>query len=184
MHVNTYISILRGINVGGRNVIKTDALRKSYEMLNFSDISIYIQSGNIVFNSEESEKETLQKNISLKIKEDFGLDIPVMVLTIDRLKQIIRNNPFLNENADEAFLHVTFFADTPADYNRKAIESKKQANEEIAFSDEAIYLYCPNGYGKTKLNNNFLETQLKVTATTRNWKTVNELLKIAENIRR
>jgi uncharacterized protein (DUF1697 family) len=77
-------------------------------------------------------------------------------------------------------LHITFLADVPTGFNFKDIEAKKQGDEEIFINGKAIYLYCPRGYGKTKLTNSFLESKLKVTATTRNWKTVNELLRIAQ----
>jgi uncharacterized protein (DUF1697 family) len=97
---------------------------------------------------------------------------------------VVDNNPFvINPDKDPAFLHVTFLSAKPAKYDSSVIETKKQEGEEISFTDEAVYLYCPNGYGRTKLNNNFLESKLKVTATTRNWKTANELLKMAQEIK-
>lgn len=80
-------------------------------------------------------------------------------------------------------MHVTFLSSTPREYNRETIEKKKQDQEEITFSGKAVYLYCPHGYGNTKLTNSFLEAQLKVGATTRNWKTANELLRIAESMK-
>jgi uncharacterized protein (DUF1697 family) len=84
-----------------------------------------------------------------------------------------------DSDKNHTFLHVTFLSSKPNIYYYKQIEDKKLGGEEIFFSDQAVYLYCPNGYGRTKLNNNFLEAKLKVGATTRNWKTTNELLKIA-----
>ena len=95
------------------------------------------------------------------------------------MKTIIENNPFAKDKGkDISFLHVTFLADIPPQVHKESIIEKRQGNEAIEFNTKAIYLYCPNGYGKTKLNNNFLETKLKVAATTRNWKTTNQLLKL------
>ena len=74
---------------------------------------------------------------------------------------------------------LTFLADSPIEFDKEKIVEKKHASEEIAFTPNAVYLYCPNGYGRTKLNNSFLANKLKVPATTRNWKTTNALLKLA-----
>jgi uncharacterized protein (DUF1697 family) len=179
----TYISILRGINVSGQRLIKMDALRKSYENMGFHNVTTYVQSGNVIFTSNDIEINNLEQKISFQIEKDFGFEVPVIVLTMDKLKQVIDDNPFLKDpDKGQSFLHVTFLASNPDQYHYKTIEDKKQSGEEINFTDGAVYLYCPNGYGRTKLNNNFLETKLKVVATTRNWKTTNELFKIAEQL--
>ena len=185
--MTTYISILRGINVSGQKLIKMDALRKSYEKLGFHNVMTYVQSGNVVFTNDNMELRRLKQKIFQQIENDFGFEVPVIVLTVEKLKDIIENNPFTKElNREQTFLHVTFLSSKP-DHNdlkticdSKIIEDKKQDGEEIIFSDNAVYLYCPNGYGNTKLTNNFLEAKLKVGATTRNWKTTNELLRIAQ----
>jgi uncharacterized protein (DUF1697 family) len=179
----TYISILRGINVSGQKLIKMDALKKSYENMGIQNVTTYVQSGNVIFTCNHFEIGELEQNISRQIDKDFGFEVPVIVLTIDKLKQVIDKNPFLKDpNIDLAFLHVTFLSSKPVQFDHKTIEDKKKSGEEIVFSDTAVYLYCPNGYGRTKLNNNFLEAKLKVGATTRNWKTTNELFKIAERL--
>jgi len=178
--MRTYISILRGINVSGQKLIKMDDLRKLYENLGFRNVTTYVQSGNVVFKADDYEQSDFEQRISQQIQKDFGFEVPVIVLTIDKLKQIIDNNPFLDDpNKEHSHLHVTFLSSKPEHYDNETIESKKQNGEEISFSENVIYIYCPNGYGRTKLTNNFLESKLKVMATTRNWKTINELFKIA-----
>lgn len=178
--MTTYISILRGINVSGQKLIKMDALRKSYEKMGFHSVTTYVQSGNVVFTGNNAKPDELARAITRQIEKDFGFDVPVIVLTVDNLKQIIDSNPFIKDcDKDTTFLHVTFLSSKPQKTDFKSIEEKKISGEEICFSDNAVYLYCPNGYGKTKLTNGFLETKLKVGATTRNWKTTNEILKIA-----
>lgn len=157
-----------------------DALKSMYENLGFSNVASYVQSGNLVFTEKNTDPNILEQKISDQIKKDFGFDVPVIILTADKLKQIIDNNPFLNDSdKDESFLHITFLSSVPNNNNEfETIEDKAQNGEEIVLSGDVVYLYCPNGYGNTKLSNNFLETKLKVKATTRNWKTTNELYKI------
>lgn len=179
----TYISILRGINVSGHKLIKMDALKNMYENLGLGDVTTYVQSGNVVFTAKDIAPNLLEQEIFGQIKKEFGFEVPVIVLTVGKLKRIIDDNPFVKEpHKDKNFLHVTFLSSAPASYDFEKIEVKKQNGEDIVLLDDAVYLYCPNGYGQTKLTNNFLETKLKVGATTRNWKTANELLRIAKQI--
>lgn len=181
--MTTYISILRGINVSGHNLIKMDALRKLYEFLGFEQIKTYVQSGNVVFTGKTAPSEIISQSISRQIKIDFGFDVPVIVMTVPTIKRIIARNPFSEDSQKEkTFMHVTFLSTTPNHVDLNALEEKKLGGEEIILDGDVIYLYCPNGYGKTKLNNGFLERKLNVGATTRNWKTTIELLKIAQKI--
>jgi uncharacterized protein (DUF1697 family) len=178
--MTTYISILRGINVSGQKLIKMDALKKLVENLKLENVRTYIQSGNVIFSGKETNEKELEEKIEKQIETDFGYQVPVIVLTAETLKQIIGQNPFSKYTEKESgFLHVTFLGDKPKEYYIKSIEDKKQEDEEIQCSDNAVYLYCPNGYGKTRLTNSFFEGKLKVKATTRNWKTTNELLAMA-----
>lgn len=108
--MTTYISLLRGINVSGHKPVKMEALRKLYEELGYKNVSTYLQSGNVVFTAKGNEKK-LEHKISQQIELDFGFQVPVIVLTIDKLKKVIGNNPFLKKDA--AFLHVTFLSAKP-----------------------------------------------------------------------
>ncbi len=170
--MKTYISILRGINVGGQRIIKMDALKALYQELGFKNIDTYIQSGNVIFQHTNSNEVELKNLIQDKIKTAFDFDVPVIVLSAIKLKSIISNNPFANDSdKNAAYIHITFLAEQPEYFDPVNILSKKSDSEEIHLTQDAIYLYCPNGYGKTKLTNNFIESKLKVQATTRNWKT-------------
>lgn len=171
-----YISILRGINVGGQKIIKMKELKQLYEYLNFSEVHTYLQSGNVIFYSPEENVNELENAIRFEIKKNFNFDVPVIVLDVDIFQNIVLNNPFTNDSAKHiSSLYVTFLSTATLSSNTAAITSKIQNNEEIAFAERAVYLYLPNGYAKTKLNNNLLENQLGVTATTRNWKTTTAL---------
>lgn len=177
----TYISILRGINVGGQRSVKMDQLKKMYEDLNFSDIRTYIQSGNVIFRSGNTEKMDLEMRISEQIKNLFGIDVPVIVIDAEELKEIIESNPYGSDpGRDISHLHVTFLSSRPEKDKLEDIFKNSSKGEEVCIAEMAVYLYCPNGYGKTKLTNAFFESRLKCVATTRNWRTTLELLNIAE----
>lgn len=183
--MQTYILILRGINVSGQKLIEMAALRSMFEKMGFKDVNTYLQSGNIVFNTEAVEVHQLEQMIYRQIKADLGLEVPVIVMSHAQLHQAINQNPFLSDPTKApSFLHLTFLASAPEAFDQEGIERKIQGDEAICFSDRVIYLYCPNGYGRTKLTNNFLESRLKVTATTRNWKTVNELQIMANSLKK
>ncbi|MFA7360175.1 MAG: DUF1697 domain-containing protein [Candidatus Kapaibacterium sp.] len=181
--MQTYISVLRGINVSGHRVIKMDALKKSYAELGFTNILTYIQSGNVIFQFKKSDHLKIENVIKNKISDEYGFDVPVIVKDAIDLKNVVKNNSFLNnKNVDFSKLHVTFLSAIPAKSEVKRIKEIDFSPEEFIICDDIIYLYCPGGYGNTKLNNNFFENKLKVKATNRNWKTVNELCKIADSI--
>lgn len=176
-----YISLLRGINVSGQKVIKMDALKKIYEELNFKNVQTYIQSGNVIFQDSDSDSIALEQKISNKIKEHIGFNVPVIVLNIEKLKALIGNNPYIAEGSKIiSDLYVTILSSRPENIDLQIIRQNQSPGEEFTLMDEAVYLYCPNGYGRTKLTNTFFEKKLRVSATTRNWKTTLELLNIAE----
>ncbi|WP_340114323.1 DUF1697 domain-containing protein [Maribellus mangrovi] len=185
MKLKTYICILRGINVSGQKLIKMEKLRSSLSELGFCKVTTYIQSGNIVFQFKEEASTLPGKMIGEKIQEDFGYDVPVLLLSINKLRNIVANNRFAGDpSKDIKYLHVTFLAQPPEQFDKEEIITRKAETEEIIFSDDAVYLFCPGGYGKTKLNNNFIESRLKVSATTRNWRTTLKLLDLAEGLER
>ncbi|MBS1652493.1 MAG: DUF1697 domain-containing protein [Bacteroidetes bacterium] len=178
----TYISILRGINVSGHRMIKMDALKKMCAKLNFTNIQTYIQSGNIVFCSDINSADMVSNTIKKAIEQTFGFDVPVITLTQSELEVIIKANPFLKDSSkDSVFFHVTLLANKTT---KQSIELLKQfdfKNDRYEVIEKTIYLYCPEGYSNSKLTNTFLETKLKTPATTRNWKTINELFKMVND---
>jgi uncharacterized protein (DUF1697 family) len=181
--MHTYISILRGINVSGQKMIKMDALRILYENLNFANVQTYIQSGNVIFQDRGTDTSILEGKIAGMIREKFSYDVPVMVIRLVDFETVYLNNPFLIIGGkDIGFLHVTFLGQVP-DQTGIANLNGDFGRDEFAIQDKVVYLYCPDGYGRTKLSNSFFESRLKVTATTRNWKTVAQLTQMARLIR-
>lgn len=180
--MESYIAILRGINVSGQKKIKMEDLRQSLAELNFHDIQTYIQSGNVIFQQQKSNPLDLARQIAHQISAKYGFEVPVIVKTIADLEHILHNNPFLKDRReDESRLHVTFLSEKPGEELLNNIKELDYKPDEFMISDQAIYLFCLNGYGRTKLTNNFFENKLNVTATTRNWKTVNKLAEIARS---
>jgi len=174
------ISMLRGINVNGQKIVKMADLRTLYEGLGFDKVATYIQSGNVVFYSKMDSSPALSKKIAGAIEEQYGFTVPITIRTREELKKLISNNPFpTKKNIDLTKLHVTFLETRPGSAQLKSIESVDRKGDEFFVSGSEIYLYCPGGYGKTKLSNNFIESKLKQSATTRNWKTVNTLCEMA-----
>lgn len=171
--METYIAILRGINVSGKNKIAMADLRAKLAEGGLHHIRTYIQSGNVIFEHEPTPIRDLTKNISTLILDQFGLQVPVIVLTIKELSDVISNNPF--RDRDFTKLHVTFLSEKPQMENLDKVADMSFPPDEFVIRDRAVYLFCPNGYARTKINNNFFEQKLQVTATTRNWKTVNKL---------
>ena len=175
--MHTYISILRGINVSGQKKIIMTDLVKLYEDLGFTDVKTYIQSGNVVFNSTKKVSNSLLvKQIEIKINEIYGFQVPVIIRTVEELSKIIASNPFKNETSEN--LYITFLSNLP---NSNHLENLTELNyllDEFIVIEKEIYLNV-SSYGTTKLSNSFFENKLKVTATTRNWNTVNKLLAIS-----
>jgi uncharacterized protein (DUF1697 family) len=175
-----YIAMLRGINVLGRNVIRMAELKEFFDSLGFHQCQTYIQSGNVVFKTSRNSTAALSKKIEAKIAERFGFRPSIITLTAEEMASVVERNPFMKmKSIDVTKLHVTFLSAEPDAEALKTLEPLAIRPEAFRSSGCAIYLYCPNGYGETKLGNNTLERRLKVTATTRNWNTVNKLCGMA-----
>lgn len=179
--MTTYISMLRGINVSGQKMIKMEALRNMFEEMKFNSVQSYIQSGNIIFVTGKQSTTTLEKKINTNIMKYFGFDVPVTVKEMSEFKTIVNANPFLKlKNKDSNFFHITFLSSVPDSALIRSLKTGNYNNDEFEVTGSNIFLYCPGGYGNTKLTNTFFESKLKVHATTRNWKTALELLRMAE----
>ena len=172
-----YISMLRGINVGKQKKIKMKDLKDLYESLNFENVKTYIQSGNVVFKFEDVPASKLSAIIEKKINEVYGSNVLVFIRTKNEFLKIIDDNPFQKEDPNK--LHVTFLSASPAEKPVKEIDLIKDESEKFSIRAKEIYLFLTNGYGRTKLSNGFFEKKLKVSATTRNWRTVNKLYDIS-----
>ena len=164
-------------------MIKMANLQKLYEELKLTDIITYIQSGNVVFKADGKHTDTeLAALIAGKIEKKYRFEVPVIIRRLGEVEKVLAINPFIKEKGiDMEKLHVTFLAETPAKDKVEAIEKTDFSPDRFIIKDKEVFLYCPNGYGNTKLSNTFFENKLKVQATTRNWKTTNKLAELAKN---
>lgn len=175
--MQTYIALLRGINVSGQKKIKMADLKVHLENLNFENVRTYIQSGNVIFESTKTDATDLAIKIKVEILKQYGFDVPTLVLTSKYLKNILNKNPLgKDKNTDQ--IYFTILADKPSTENIEKIKKENYFPDEFSILDKVVYLYLSNGYGRAKMNNNFFENKLKVQATTRNWKTLNKILEI------
>jgi uncharacterized protein (DUF1697 family) len=173
--------MLRGINVSGHKIIKMEQLRASLSALGFGDVKTHVQSGNVVFEARSDSLASLSKKMEQKILRDFGFSVPVFLTTPMRMEEIIKRNPFLkSSNIDHSKLHVTFLSDDPPKTATGQLQPLAVKPEQFHIIGREIYLFCPNGYGNSKLSNTAIERKLSVGATTRNWNTVNALLAMAQ----
>jgi uncharacterized protein (DUF1697 family) len=171
-----YISILRGINVGGNRKILMKDLKSLYEGLGFSKVETYIQSGNVIFDADETETSVLENKFHKVIAETFGFDVPVIVRTAEEWAKSIGNNPFWKEkDADIDRLHLTCLKEVPSPELLEKIKPFQFLPDRYEIMGKDVFIFCAAGYGKSKLTNPFFESKLKVPATTRNWKTVMKL---------
>ena len=179
--METFLALLRGVNVGGKTC-KMEALRALFEKLGASHVRTYAQSGNVVFAAPQASAARLSSTIEARLLREFGFPIRVLVKTLKELEQILKRNPFVKDKAiDQSKLHVTFLSGIPKETGAQDLERLAAAGERFHILDEQIYLYCPNGYGRTKLSNNAIEKKLSLVATTRNWRSVNALLTMMQS---
>lgn len=173
--MKTFISMLRGINLGAKNRIAMPALKNLYETLDLANVVTYVQSGNVVFDSPQADEAQLADALTTVIQQTLGLDVPVLVRDRDCFERLIVGNPFVARDEDATKFHITFLAELPAPALTEKLAVPPGCTDEFVLEDRELYLFCPGGYGETKLSNSFFERKLKTIATTRNWKTVNAL---------
>ncbi len=177
--MDTYIALLRGINVGSNNRLPMAELVDVLEGLGLSSIKTYIQSGNVVFQGKDINSVNLSQQISAAIEKRCGFVIPVLILSVNELENAIVLNPFPEANAEPNTLHFFFLSSLPAQPNLAALESVKKDSEQFKLIDKVFYLYTPEGVGRSKLAMK-AEKALGVAVTARNWRTVSEIMEMVK----
>lgn len=172
--MNTYIALLRGINAGGQKKILMAELRDLLSKKGLLNVQTYIQSGNVIFQSSAENARNLELKIHNAIKIHFTFEVPILVLTPKRLKQIFDDCPFPEEKKTNSYF--TMLYDVPDKILVDEISELSYTNEEIVITNNCIYFYCSTGYGRAKYSNNFFERKLKTTSTARNYKTMVKLM--------
>jgi uncharacterized protein (DUF1697 family) len=177
------VSMLRGVNVGGHNKIRMDALRALCESLGLRDAQTYVQSGNVVFRTKEPDLAALANRIEDAIEESFGFRPAVIIRTTSELRAVVAKNPFgRRRGINPGKLLVTFLADDPSAEARDRVLQIKTEPEELRIDGREVYIYFPNGMGRTKLSWPTIAKMLGTSGTGRNWNSVTKLLEIAEKL--
>ncbi|SHJ57820.1 DUF1697 domain-containing protein [Propionispora hippei] len=183
MALSTYIAMLRGINVGGKNTVRMEALRQMFEQLDFACVQTYIQSGNVVFKSAEGP-ETVQQSIEQKFEQAFGFTVPVLVRSLEELEKLIEHCPFSEEELEEAAaastaesLYVAFLKQAPCPDDIERLSAYRNENEKFQIHGREVFLLFYQGIRNSKLANHL--DKLGIPITVRNWNTVNKLAALA-----
>lgn len=175
--MQTYIGLLRGINVGGHKKIKMADLKLLFETIGFIDVTTYIQSGNVVFSTSE-KKNNLVQLISEEIQKQCGFEVPILVKATLEVEMIVANCPFSEENKIASYF--TLLNEAPSKNLMKEVSKLTSPNEEFVITENCVYFFSEKGYNDVKFNNNFFEKKLKVVSTTRNYRTLAKLLELAK----
>jgi uncharacterized protein (DUF1697 family) len=172
----TYVALLRGINVGGKNLAPMKDLARLFADAGCGDVRTYIQSGNVIFRASGGVASITDKIVS-DIEKRFGFRVPLILRTSQQLIETIRENPFIRPGVDQKALHVYFLAGSPQAAAIAGLDAKRSLPDAFHVRGQEIYLHLPNGMGRTKLTNAYFDSKLATTCTARNWATV---LKLSE----
>lgn len=153
-------------------------LKALFQEIGYKDVVTYLQSGNVAF---KTDSKTSSTKIQETIRKKLELNVPVLTLRASEILEASRNNPFLkDESVNPSHCYLTFLWEAPAQNLKESLTIPDKETGRFSIAEKCVYVYCPDGYGRTKINNQFFEKKLQVCATTRNWKTVSALCGLAE----
>jgi uncharacterized protein (DUF1697 family) len=167
-----YVALMRGINVGGKNMVPMKALAEEFRSAGCKDVRTYIQSGNVVFSASGAAVKKLAKKMAACIETRFGCSVPVVLRSAEELQEAIARNPYAKRPEFSNYTHLMFLADEPAAEAVRGLDPKRSAPDEFTVVGRDVYLWTPGGMGKTKLSNAYFDSKLKTVSTVRNWRTV------------
>lgn len=170
--MTAYVSLFRGINVGGNHQVSMADLKAVHESLGLQRVLSYIQSGNVVFHSAEADVPQLQRQIEASFEQQFGFHSDVIVRTLAEFDEIVEKNPFQGQNKEPKWVVVLFLAARPDATAQDNLRKAYEGPEEIFIIGQKMYIYYADGIGRSKLTANFIERKLKTVGTARNWNTI------------
>jgi uncharacterized protein (DUF1697 family) len=173
----SWLALLRGINVLGRNQVSMKALASALESAGFQSVRTYIQSGNVLFRSSSEDARAIGRRIARLIEQNFDCKPAVLVIGRAELAAAVRANPFPGASGNHRLLHLYFLADRPKSPDLDALTRVDAGREAFALKGGVLYLWTPDGFADSVLRSR-IERCLGVPATARNWRTANELLKL------
>lgn len=173
-----YVALLRGINVGGNNMIKMETLRAIFESLGFENVKSYINSGNLAFDTAKTDDGKLSSKIHDAILKEFGFDISVMVRSVAEISDIVASNPFEGQFESHKDIHVFFLNKKLSDDQHALLLEMGNANEMFGIFDRYIICMLKIHILDSAVGKGFIDKKLKVASTARNWRTVQKLLSL------
>ena len=168
-----FVAMLRGINVGGRNMVKMDALKALHESLGFKSVRTHLQSGNVVFQAKSADAARIEQ----AIRKTLHLELSVVIRTAAELRDAVKRNPLPQWVSHSSAYVIAFLSAQPED---PAALDAYDGPEEMRLLGRELYIYYGEGMGRSKLTNTLIERKLGVRATARNWNTVTKLLELCE----
>ncbi len=177
--MTTYIALLRGINLGGKNKLPMKDLKEMFTAAGCRNAVNYIQSGNVVFQAERGAVKKLGGIVSSEIEKRFGHKPPMVFRTAEQMNEAIRTNPFIAEGISEDALHLMFLDGVPDAAAVKALDPDRSPPDRYRVRGQEIYLHLPNGGARSKLTNAYFDSKLRTMSTVRNWRTVRKLAEMA-----
>jgi uncharacterized protein (DUF1697 family) len=173
-----HVALLRGINVGGKNVLPMKTLVAMFERAGARNARTYIQSGNVVFDASEKVAARIASAIETAIAKEAGLSVPVVMRSAIELEATVKANPFLARGEAADAVLVMFLARVPDAKALATLDPQRSPGDEFVVVGRDVHLFLPNGVGRTKLTNAWFDSKLATVSTGRNWRTVLELLEM------
>ena len=170
-----YVALLRGINVTGKNMIKMETLRATFESLGFKNVKSYINSGNLIFETAKTDDAKLAEKIHDAIQKEFGFDISVMVRPMAEIEEIVAWNPFAGQFESHKDVHIFFLNDKLTDEQEGYLLEQGNENEMFAILGRHVACLLKIHITDSAVGKGFIDKKLKIAATGRNWRTVNKL---------
>jgi uncharacterized protein (DUF1697 family) len=174
-----YVALLRGLNVGGKNVLPMKDLAALFAREGCERVRTYIQSGNVIFDAETETLRGLPDRISERLLGRFGIKSPVVLRTAAELRQVIFDNPYVTQAAPEEMLHVYFLANLPTALAVSQLDRQRSPPDTFHVHGKEIYVQLPRGVAYTKFTNAYFDSNLGAVSTSRNWRTVRKLAELA-----
>jgi uncharacterized protein (DUF1697 family) len=172
----TYLALLRGVNVGGKNKLPMNALADICLEAGCKNVRTFIQSGNVIFSANARGRAQLPGKIAALIAERFGYRTPVILRTLEQLTAVVANNPFLEQGGSDDALYVLFLADVPNADVVAGLDPERSPGDAFLVRGQEIFLKLSNGAADSKLTNIYFDKKLGTISTGRNWRTVTKLL--------
>jgi uncharacterized protein (DUF1697 family) len=177
-----FVSMLRGVNVGGTSRIKMATLQELYESLGLRDVRTLLQSGNVVFRSNLTDRVRLSKRLMQEIERQLDLKVDVIIRTLAEIQSIVERSPVLSPHADLSKLLVMFLADVPDAQAQASLLKAHSGPEMLEIRGPEVYLDYPNGVGRSKLSGALIENKLHRSGTARTWHTITKLLEAGRQL--